>query len=268
MIVALVSIAFSQVSDPVDALLRSKGFLPERVSYSNSQHDSWRSTYGNKARRGSVRFSVSKSSEVSAGQSVRRIDDSLGRSLDFERRASNGTTGNGLASNLPLGIQLRAFRGNGSSQVNAFSDMVSVRVDIGFGGRMTSGVTRFETADPPHDQLLIEGVARWVLATETAKYLVRTPTSVAGRSYGGFKHPQGQMQIPAREWAQNSGYSMQVNDEAGRAYLSGPGGSILIPLGSDKVKVNGNWLVIDGVVAADKSEPLLPVSAIQALLGN
>jgi hypothetical protein len=171
-----------------------------------------------------------------------------------------------LASKLPLGLMLRSSFGSGTAKIVAGSASARVHVFISHGGKREGGTTVWPNFDRTRDAELCEGIARWLLATETAKYMTSTTVSFGQTNYAGYTNTKGLRQIRLNEWASKLGYQVQWNADMARAFVSGAKGTILIPLGGNQVKVNDKWVPIDGVVGAVGSEPLVPVPAIQALL--
>ena len=170
-----------------------------------------------------------------------------------------------LQSNLPFGSNLRADSGSGSVHIGVTSDLFLVHLRMGSGGRKSGGTVVWENANPAKDKSLCEGLARWILAVETGKRMVSMDTTFSNRTYFGLKHPSGETQIPLSPWAGHAGYQVQLNRDMGRAYVTGPKGTLLIPLGADRIKVADRWIKIKGVVAAKNSEMMVPIPILQHL---
>ena len=243
----------------MDRLLNNAGFIKD-VDYRSPHYDFQQNLlYKNKARKARIRLSFGKSKP----DAVSLFNLTADR---FNAGARGMDNSDRLFSKLPLGEARGADFGSGTVSINAVGKEAWVTVVYLTGGSKSGGTTIFEKFDPDKDSALCEGIARWLLATETAKYMTSTTVSFGQRNYAGYTNTKGLKQIRLNDWASKLGYQVQWNADMARAYVSGAKGTMLIPLGGNQVKVNDKWVPIDGVVGAVGSEPLVPVPAIQALL--
>jgi hypothetical protein len=264
MLTALTFAVLLQIPAPAVDQLRASGYeyISDKTTESTIGGAIWDYEFRNEILKSRVVLKIGPTTLSNAAKGVENYDR-LSQRLTAERGSPSR-----LSSGLPLGLYLRADSGSGTVIVLAYGDSAMLELRLFAYASKAHGTTVWEQFDPERDKAVCEGIARWTLAGESAKRYATTTATLGGRNYTARKSPRGAIQVVARDWASANGYTLSLNKSMGRAQLSGPRGTILIPLGADRVKVNDNWVRFDGIVGAIGDQPLLPVAGIQALMGG
>ena len=115
------------------------------------------------------------------------------------------------------------------------------------------------------DEELFEGIARWTFGLLEGSHCGETSMGFAGHNYPAFRDTEDKLHISASAFATNTGRTLTINRNAGRAYMSTANGGVLLALGCPEVKIGSQWHPIKTVVMARNDQILLPVELLSLI---
>lgn len=236
------------LQSPTVELLNERGFSLDQTG----------SRYMNDERRAFVRFGVSQLSirEHEIGRVLKGFDRLSVRPGEAKRVGASG---------LLIGRDARYAPGKSQIILESCSFQTRVRVKMQCGQQRFNGVPKPISALSNDDYTMVEAIARWELATKTAEAYAASTYSLSGQSVPCRRSGNIRIHLDAARWAQLKGYTFRLNRDTGCAVVGRPQGTILLPLGSPKVKVGTEWIDIEDVVLADGEKPMIPLQVINRL---
>jgi len=120
--------------------------------------------------------------------------------------------------------------------------------------------------DPEGDRALVEGVARAVIGGLLgSKSVALVDARVGGRSVGARRGRGGQTCWSLWDWSQAIGAQLTVNHKTGLAQVVYRGEAIIVPLGSDKLKVGSKSVSLQEPVFQLSGEWFVEAAALGRL---
>lgn len=171
-----------------------------------------------------------------------------------------------LPSELPIGTSVRVS--NASKTVSA--NIVAGSWIFGFSGARADLVDRPPTVYPTEalqqDWQLVENLARRVIGRLVARDSESAMIQRVGSANVLTRHgAQSQVQLNLREWSVAKGYVLQLNDVTSVASMTVNAKPILIPLGSNSIKVGTQWINAPEVSMLHNGEWYVPKSLLDAV---
>jgi hypothetical protein len=107
-----------------------------------------------------------------------------------------------------------------------------------------------------------ENVARWVLAEWSSRAMTGQTQTVGGHTIPGLTTHENLRLGNVRQLALKKGLSYRLNEETGFATVSSGTRTIVLPLGSPKIKVGNEMRDLGQIVVAVNKEPYVPIAEL------
>jgi len=168
-----------------------------------------------------------------------------------------------MPSKLPVaGIVLDGTRGT-SKYINFATRPAVGRVYLQGKITQVSGQPTYSGINAETAPKLLEGLVRWIIATESGAKFTPGNITADGHTYQAFKDASGKWHIDAKAWAERHGWTYSENFTEGRIQFTTPLGNFLLPLGSEKVKLGDTWHTLPLLISARDRRILLSPEARQ-----
>ncbi len=252
MIIAIASIlSLSPIADPVAAILDTFEFS---YAYGDTTEIESNFSYRNASTGTSIRL---RWSPLPSNKSPEDI-------LEFWRR-THGTWDfvHEMPSKLPIsGIVLDGTAGSSDKYISFGTRPATGRVYLHAKITKVNGRPSYSGVDESAPKLL-EGLVRWIIATESGAKFTPGNITADGHTYQAFKDAAGKWHVDAKAWAERHGWSYTENFKEGRIQFTTPRGNFLLPLGSEKVKLGSTWHTLPLLISARDRRILLSPEARQ-----
>jgi hypothetical protein len=151
----------------------------------------------------------------------------------------------------------------GTSLANIYSTYVDIRMRTRRGAsRGANGAAQFEKGWGEAEAKLWESVARWVLAEWSPKSMTSQNQTVGGHTISGLRTRDNLRLGNVRQLALKKGWNYRLNEETGFATVTAGNRTIVLPLGSPKIKVGNEMRDLGQIVVAVNKEPYVPITEL------